>query len=114
MTVREMTERVELQLETASDCLGAEVAGGHAGDLLSTVMANAGEGDVWVTWHVHPNIVAAALVARLSAIILVNGRDPEEETARKAEQEGVAILVTKLSAFEIIGRLYGMGIMGAE
>ncbi len=112
MTVSEVVERAGLAVKTAADHLNADVTGGYAGDLLSGVMANANEGDVWVTWHVHPNIVAVALVAKLAAIILVGGREPEEDTARKAEEEGFPILVTELPAFEVIGRLHEMGVSG--
>ena len=114
MTVKEMAERAELEVLVGADGLDVEVIGGYAADLLSTVMANAKEGNVWVTWHVHPNIVAAALIVKLAAIILVSGRQPEQETVQKAQQEGVPILVSSLPAFEIIGRLHGMGILGAE
>ncbi len=113
MTVSEMVERAELEVKAADDHLDAEVTGGYSADLISTVMANAKQGNVWVTWHVHPNIVAAAVVVKLAAIILICGRQPEQETVQKAQQEGIPILVTKLSAFEIIGRLHGMGISGA-
>jgi hypothetical protein len=109
-----MVRRAELEVKTAADHLDVEVTGGYSGDLLSTVMANAEQGYVWVTWHVHPNIVAAALVVKLAAIVLVSGRQPEEETVRKAEEEGLPILVSKLPAFEIIGRLHSMGISGAK
>ncbi len=114
MTVKEMAERAELEVLVGADGLDFEVTGGYAADLLSTVMANAKEGNVWVTWHVHPNIVAAALIVKLAAIILVSGRQPEQETVQKAQQEGVPILVSSLPAFEIIGRLHGMGILGTE
>ncbi len=112
MTVREMVEQVELEVKTGADQLDAEVTGGYAGDLISAVMANAKQGNVWVTWHAHPNIAAAALVTKLSAIVLICGRLPEEETIRKAEEEGLPILLSKLPGFELIGRLHGMGIPG--
>lgn len=110
MRVREMAQRAELEVKTGGDGLDAEVTGGYAGDLLSGVMANAKEGDAWVTWHVHPNIVAVALVGKLAAIILVSGREPEEETLQKAEQESVPILISKLPAFETILRLHETGL----
>ncbi len=113
MTIHEMVKHAELEVKTAADQLDAEVTGGYAGDLISAVMANAKQGNVWVTWHAHPNIVAAALVTKLSAIVLVCGRYPEEETIRKAEEEGLPILLSKLPADELIGRLHGMGIPGA-
>ena len=113
MTIHEMVKRAELEVKTAADQLDAEVSGGYAGDLISAVMANAKQGNVWVTWHAHPNIVAAALVTKLSAVVLICGRQPEEETIRKAQEEGLPILLSKLPAFELIGRLHGMGIPGA-
>ena len=113
MTVQEMLQQAELEVKSAGECLDTEVTGGYSGDLISGVMANAKQGNVWVTWHVHPNIVAASVIVKLAAIILVSGRQPEQETIQKAQQESVPILVSKLPAFEIIGRLYGMGIPGA-
>ena len=114
MTINEMAEQAELEVLVGADGLDVEVTGGYAADLISTVMANAKEGNVWITWHVHPNIVAAALIVKLAAIILVSSRQPEQETVQKAQQEGVPILGSSLPAFEIIGRLHGMGILGTE
>jgi hypothetical protein len=114
MTVGEMIKRAELEVKSANDHLDNEVTGGYSGDLISAMMANAEQGNVWVTWHVHPNIVAAGLIVKLAAIILVSGRQPEQETIQKAQQEGMPILVSKLPAFELIGKLYEIGISGMQ
>ncbi len=114
MTVREMIEQAELAVKAAGECLDTEITGGYSGDLISAMMAKAKEGNVWVTWHTHPNIVAAALVVKLSAIILVCGRQPEQETIQKAQEEGMPILVSEQPAFEVVGRLHGMGILGGQ
>ncbi len=114
MTVREMIEQAELEVKAAGEHLDTEITGGYSGDLISAVMANAKQDNVWITWHVHPNIVAAALVVKLAAIIIVSGREPEQETIQKAREEGMPILVSKLPAFEIIGRLHERGISGAQ
>jgi predicted transcriptional regulator len=111
MTAKEMVQQAELEVKAGANKLDVEVTGGYAGDLISAVMTNAEEGNIWITWHVHQNIVAAALVAKLAAIVLVDGREPDEETTRKAEEEGIPILVSKLPAFETIGKLHGMGIL---
>lgn len=89
-----------------------EVTGAYASDLLSDVMANAGDGHLWITLQTHVNIVAVAVLRNISGIILVNGRVPEENTLAKAQEEDIPILVTSLSAFEIAGRLYEMGLRG--
>ncbi len=93
---------------------GRTVDGGYVSDLLSDVMANSQKGDVWVTMQVHPNIIAIAVLKELAAIVLVNGRQPAEETLQQAEREGVAVLGTDLPAFEFVGRMYEIGIKGTR
>jgi hypothetical protein len=48
----------------------------------------------------------------LAGIIIVNGREPDETVIKKAAEENIAILLTKLPAFEIVGKLYDLGIRG--
>ncbi len=47
-----------------------------------------------------------------SAIIIIGGRQPEKQTLAKAEEEKIPLLLTELPAFEVVGRLYQMGISG--
>jgi predicted transcriptional regulator len=110
--LEEIVKAVGMNLETGEDTLGRQVSGGYASDLLSDVMANSREGDVWVTLQVHPNIIAVATLKELAGIIIVQGKKPDEETIKKAQQEGIPLMVTKFQAFEIIGKLYQMGISG--
>ncbi len=114
MTVEQIVQQLDLEVKAGGEQLDTEVTGGYGGDLISAVMANARQGDIWVTWHVHPNIVAAGLVVKLAAIILVSGREPEQETIHKANEEGMPILVSHLPIFEIIGQLHEMGISGVQ
>jgi predicted transcriptional regulator len=88
------------------------VTRGYASDLMSDVMANANEGDLWVTLQTHQNIVAVAAMKALSGIILVNGREPEKETIQKAEAEEVPIMTSRLPTFELVGRLFELGVSG--
>jgi hypothetical protein len=112
MRLREIAQALELQIRSAAGGLDAEVTGGYASDLMSDVIANAEAGCVWVTLQVHVNIVAVAAMKELAAVILVNSREPQEETVAKAEEKNVPILVSALPAFELIGRLYRLGIPG--
>jgi hypothetical protein len=43
---------------------------------------------------------------------MINGRTPEAETVKKAEEQGIPILSSTLPAFELAGRLYAFGISG--
>ena len=114
MTLREIAEELNLEVRAGSRRLDNEVTGGYASDLLSDVLANSKEGDIWVTLQIHQNIIAVASIKGIVGIVIVSNREPEEETILKAEDEGIPILVTSLSAFEIIGRLYKSGISGAD
>ena len=112
MTLFEIVRELGLKVKSASDRLDRPVKGGYAGDLLSDVMANGEADHLWITMQIHSNVVAVASLKELAGILLINGREPAEETIKKAEEEGIPILISDLSAFEVVGRLYGLGISG--
>ena len=112
MKLVDVVDRLGLQVRSARERLDRSVTGGYASDLLSDVLANGREGDIWVTLQIHQNIVAVASLKELAGIILVNGREPEEDTVEKAESEGIPVLVSGLPAFELVGRLFGLGVRG--
>lgn len=110
MNLRDIAEKLDLKL-----CSGdpdREVTGGYSSDLLSDVIANAQPDNLWITLQTHMNIVAVANLKGLAAIILVNNRQPEDATLQKAKEEDIAILSTDLHTFELVGRLYEMGVHG--
>jgi hypothetical protein len=113
MKLTDLATRLDLKVFTAERGLDRPVGGGYAGDLLSDVMAHAGKDDLWVTIQVHPNIVAVAVLKELAGIVLVNGREPAAETLERAEKEGVPILGAPVTAFELVGRLHGLGVKGS-
>jgi hypothetical protein len=113
VTVSEAAERLSGTVATCAGlCVSREVTGGYASDLLSDVMANSREGDLWVTMQKHVNIVAVAQLNSLAAIVLVNGRRPDDATVARAEAEQIPIISTELQAFDAVGILYSLGIRG--
>ena len=114
MKLIELVQKLNLGVRSAKANLDREVTGGYASDLLSDVLANGEEGDIWVTLQIHQNIVAVASMKNLASVILVNGREPEQETIEKAEAENLVIMVTEMPAFEIVGRLYNLGVAGMK
>jgi len=112
MNVAEAVQRIEGALMAARSSVEREIQGGYASDLLSDVMANSREGDIWITMQKHVNVVAVAQLNGLAAIVLVNGRSPEPDTVTRAEEIGIPIISTPLQAFDVIGILYGLGVRG--
>ncbi|MBM4142609.1 MAG: serine kinase [Lentisphaerae bacterium] len=114
MTLRDLIEALGPDLKAGAGALDRPVTGGYAGDLLSDVLAHARPGNLWVTIQIHANAIAVAGMKDLAGILVVNGRQPEAETLRKAEAEGVPVMVTALTAFEAVGRLRELGIGGKQ
>ena len=110
MKVKEIQNLFKLEVVSGEKGLNRDITDGYCGDLLSDVMANSVKGAVWLTVQVHQNIVAVAVLKELAAIILVNGRQPDEETKTKSEDEQIPILVTPLSAYQLAGQLNELGI----
>lgn len=108
MNMNEVVERLSLEVKTARGDLERKITGCYISDLLSDVMANAREGELWITLQTHPNIVAVAALKNLAGIIITNNRTPEEETLKKAEDERIAIAISPSPTFEVGGMLYEM------
>lgn len=110
MKISEIVKGLSLEVKSANENLEKEVTGGYVSDLLSDVIANCKEGNIWITLQTHQNIIAVAVLRELSGIILVNGKSPDADTIKKANEEGIPLMASSLPAFEIVGRLYNIGI----
>lgn len=110
MKLQEVVNSLGLEVKTPGISLDREVAGGYVSDLLSDVIGNAKEGCIWITLQVHLNIVAVASLKGLSGIILVNSKVPDEDTLKKAVAENIPVMTSALPTFELVGRLYALGL----
>jgi hypothetical protein len=112
MKPSELAVLLEGRVVTTAPLRGGEIRGGYSSDLLSDVIANAQEGDVWITLQKHLNIAAVAHLKGLAAIVLVHDRCPDQDTIARADEDGVVIISTPLSAFDAAGLLYECGLRG--
>jgi hypothetical protein len=103
-----IVRELDLKVFSGFDKLNTDVLDGYTGDLLSDVMANSKEGDLWMTRQVHQNIIAVASLKDHAGIILVHGAEPAKDTLEKALKENIPLLGTDLSGFEIAGRIFNI------
>ena len=89
-----------------------EITCGYTCDLLSWVMAHGDEGMAWVTVQTHLNVIAVAVLSDMACVVLPENIRMEEESLQKARDEGMAVLTTPLTAYEICGKLSAQGIPG--
>jgi len=89
-----------------------DILAGYSSDLLSDVLANAPTGGVLVTIQVHMNVIAVALHAGVAAIIFASNMSPNEAVISKAITEGLLLYSSEESTFDIVGKLYILGLRG--
>ncbi len=106
LTTNDIVKALKLKVFSAKNSLDKEISGAYVSDLLSDVMGNATEGQIWLTLQTHKNILAVAGLKDLPAIILVKGLVPDADTILKSEEEELPLLGTDLDTFTICGRLY--------
>lgn len=114
MELKKIVDKLGLEVAVGAGALDRDVTGSYVSDLLSDVMANAGAGALWITIQTHANIAAVCSLNDLAGVIVSNGRRPSEDTLVKAEEEGVIILLSAESSFDLAGQLYTMGVRGME
>ncbi|MBM7622686.1 DRTGG domain-containing protein [Sporohalobacter salinus] len=110
MKLTKVVSKLDLEVSDKSINLDSKITGGYSSDLLSHVMGQAEPGNLWITIQTHQNIVAVASLIELSGIIIVDGVDLDDETITKAREEEIPLLTTELSAYEVAGRLYKLGV----
>ncbi len=111
MNIQQVIDQLQLTiLTTPQDFQHIEPTAGYTSDLLSCVMAGAQHGSIWVTLQAHGNIVAVASLLEITAIIITEGAMPDEATINKANEQGITLLSTPDSSFQVIGKLWEMGL----
>jgi hypothetical protein len=87
-----------------------EITCGYTCDLLSWVMAHGDEGMAWVTVQTHMNVIAVAVLSDMACVILPESIEMEKDSLDKAASEGMCVLQSPLSGYEICGRLHAAGV----
>ena len=100
VTVREFAEKNQLKVFTEGD-MDRAIGGCYIGDLLSLVMSKAEEGQIWITIQGNVNIAAVAALADLACVLVAEGRPIDAETKLKATEQGITILGSEDSAYEV-------------
>ena len=77
----------------------AEIKGVYIGDLLSWVMGRANSNDAWITIMSNINILAVATLSDVACIILAEGVSLDDDVKNAAQQKGINVLSTEMSAY---------------
>jgi len=115
MNLKEIQDQLQLKpLAVPISPDSIEIRTGYTSDMLSCVMTGALSGSIWVTLMAHNNIIAVASLLDIPAIIITENAQPDEHTLARANEKDIAIFSTPKPTFEIVGRLWEMGVRAEE
>ena len=86
------------------------VSGCYIGDLLSLAMSRVQKDYVWITIQTNINVAAVASLTEAGCVLLCDGFSPDENMAKKADVEGIAVLCSESSAYDLAKKLSELGI----
>lgn len=113
MTVHELAAAISGELKSLANTFG-EVKCALACDLLSLVMVKGRPGCAWITVQTHLNVIAVASLHEMACVIFPDGIVAEEASLNKAYEEGLAVIRSPLSTYEICGILYSKGVPASK
>ena len=107
MKVCDLVKMLNLTVFCGEEGLDTEITGGYTSDLLSDVMGHIEEGMLWVTMQTHQNVLAVATLKDASAVLIVNGTSPDDETLQKGRAEAVQGCQAIVTPIDIAGERLG-------
>ena len=87
-----------------------QIVSGYTCDLLSHVMGKGQADMAWITVQAHMNVIAVAALLDFACVIIPEGIKVEADVIEKADEEGICVLASPLTAYEISGRMHDQGI----
>ena len=108
MNLQMIIEKLALQPLTQIE--ERDITGVYISDMLSDVMSSSQAGNLWLTVQTHKNIVSAANLIDISAVIVTYGKKVPKEIIEIANRFHVNILSTQLTTFELVAKLIEAGV----
>ena len=110
MNIKEVAQKLNLNVTAGGDGMDALVTGCYIGDLMSLAMAQLEEGYIWITIQTNLNVVAVASLKEAGCVILAEGVQLDANAAAKADEEGIPVLSSPESAYALAKQLGALDI----
>jgi predicted transcriptional regulator len=110
MQLQELIEKMGLKPLTQIE--DREVTGVFITDMLSDVMASSKAGNVWLTVQTDKNVVSAANLVDIAAVVVTHGKTVPDGTIQTANRFHVNILGTDLATFDLAKKMILTGLGG--
>ncbi len=108
MTVAELKEK--LDLDVLGEVYDREIEGVFISDMVSDAMAYAKAANLWITTQTHKNVIAAANLVDVAAIIFPRGKKTTQEVLDLAAKVEMTLFATDLDTYALAVKLYEAGV----
>ena len=112
MTAASLARLLEAKNLTPSCTMERQVTCGGVCDVLSWMLAHGQKAMAWITVQTHLNVIAVAVLKDMAAVILPESLVMDETVLKKAVEEGIIVLSTPLTAYEVCAKMVSAGIPG--
>lgn len=115
MNLQTIAEMIQAEVVPNGQDIGTiDIPHAYSSDLMSDVLAFCSSGCVLITGLTNVQIIRTAQMMDIPAIIFVRGKTPLEQTMSLAEEDEIPILLTKMTMYEVCGRLYNAGLVASK
>ena len=112
MTIADMVTVLNAKVLRGAEKLDTPVSTACCSDLMSDVLAFVDEKTVLITGLTNPHVIRTSEMLDLKCLVFARGKIPTEDIRDSADEQGLVVLATKLTAFSACGVLYEMGLRG--
>jgi len=103
---------LEAEILVEADNMDKEIRVAFSADLISDVLAMCCEQALLITGMTHVQVIKAARICDLSAVVFVRGKRPGPEVIELAKHNGIPVLLSRLTMYEASGLLFSAGLSG--
>ena len=112
MTIKDMVDILHARVLCGEERLDTPVYTACCSDLMSDVLAFVNEKTVLITGLANPHVLRTADMLDLKCLVYVRSKVPNEEIIEQADEQGLAVIATRETAFTACGLLYQAGLRG--
>ena len=112
MTIEDMVRVLSARVLRGEDKLDTPVPTACCSDLMSDVLAFVDEKTVLITGLTNLHVIRTSEMLDLKCLVFVRGKVPAEDILDSAEELGLVVITTKMTAFSACGLLYDIGLRG--
>ncbi len=114
MNLAHIRDILEAEVLCGFDYLDKEINMVYASDLMSDVLAFVKSGSFLLTGLTNSQVIRTAEMAEIIAVCFVNGKIPQPDTIKLANEKKIPLIVTKMLMYQCCGRLHEKGLAGDD